>query len=204
MAMIGPIVAATAVAAAAQRAMAEAMAKTDRSWVPYAHQRGLSYRPGRQGWARVEMPRLDGVVDDVRVAVELWRDTGEVETMAMAVAEAPLQGHLEVRREGLSAKLSKLFGAQDVVLGDEAFDAAFLVKAAPPQLAPQLLVPGLRAELLAFPTTYLAYDDGSEHSHPAMVAFAAGLVVEEPDVLDRMVRVVTSLARVRSATSAYR
>ena len=37
-----------------------------------------------------------------------------------------------------------------------------------------------------------------------LVAFAAGLVVEEPDVLDRMVRVVTSLARVRSATSAYR
>jgi hypothetical protein len=192
-------------AAAAAQARAQAMAKAGHAWAPYAEQGGMAFRPGRQGWAHTEMPRLDGVLDDVRVAIELGQGLGgEIETMALAVIAAPLQGHLEVTREGLVAKLTKVFGAQDVVLGDAPFDRAFLVKATPPDLAHQLLGPLVRAEMLALPTTRLAYDDGSEHSHLAMVVFVLGALVESPDVLDRMLKVATTLARVRPTTSAYR
>jgi hypothetical protein len=199
MAMIGPMV-----AAAAAQACARAIAKADRSWPSYALERGMTHRPGRQGWAHVEMPRLDGVFEDVRVAVEIAQGTGDYETIALAGIAAPLPGHLEVTREGLVAKLSKAFGAQDVVLGDDAFDRAFLVKSAPADIAHALLPPEVRSEMLALPTTRLAYDDGSEHSQLALVVFALGAVVESPGVLDRMLRVVTTLARVRQATSAYR
>jgi len=197
---VGPMIA----AAAAAQARARAMARADQAWAPYARARGMAHRPGRQGWAHEEMPRLDGVIDDVRVAIELVASASEYETIALAATEAPLPGHVEVTREGLVAKLTKAFGAQDVVLGDDPFDRAFLVKAAPPDIAPQLLVADVRSELLALPTTRLAYDDGSEHSHPAMVVFAVGALVEAPGILDRMLRVVTTFARQRLATSAYR
>ena len=87
---------------------------------------------------------------------------------------------------------------------NHAFDRAFLVKAAPPDIAHQLLVAEVRSEMLALPTARLEYDDGSEHSHHAMVVFAVGGLVESPGILNRMLRVVTTLARVRMTTVAYR
>jgi hypothetical protein len=197
MVTIAPMIAAAA-------ARARAIAQADRAWAPYAHSRGMAHRPGREGWAHVQMPRLDGVIDDVPVALELVLGTSESQTVALAAPTAPLPGHVEVTREGLVASLTKAFGAQDVIVGDEPFDRAFLVKSAPPDIAHQLLVAEVRAEMLALPTTRLAYDDGSEHAQPALVVFAVGALVESPGILDRMLRLVTTLARVRTATSAYR
>jgi hypothetical protein len=197
MVMVGPIIAAAA-------ARARAMTQADRAWGPYARSRGMAHRPGREGWAHVQVPRLEGMIDDVPVAVELVLGTSDHQTVALAEPAAAVPGHLEVTREGLVAWLTKAFGAQDVVLGEDAFDRAFLVKATPPELAHRLLVPEVQAEMLALPTTRLAYDDGSEHSHRAMVVFAVGALVESPGILDRMLRLVCTLARVRMATSAYR
>jgi len=199
MAMVGVMA-----AAAAAQAFREATAKADAAWVPYAAARGMSYRPGRQGWAHTEMPRLDGVFHDVRVAVELGQGASQYLTAALAVSEAPLAGHLEVTREGSFAKVAKLFGAQDVVLGDETFDRAFLVKSKPADVAPQLLSPAIRAEMLALPTTWLAYDHGREHGQVALVIFSVADVVQSADVLDRILRVATMLARVRPASVPYR
>jgi len=39
---------------------------------------------------------------------------------------------------------------------------------------------------------------------PGIVVFAVGALVESPGILDRMLRVVTTLARVRMTTVAYR
>lgn len=197
MVTIAPMIAAAA-------ARARAIAQADRAWAPYARSRGMAHRPGREGWAHVQMPRLDGVIDDVPVALELVPGTGEHQTVALAAPAAPLPGHVEVTREGLVASLAKVFGAQDVVLGDDAFDRAFMVKSAPPDIAPQLLVAEVRAEMLALPTARLAYDDGSEHSHHALVVFAVDAIVESPGILDRMLRMVTTLARIRMTTAAYR
>ncbi len=197
MVMVAPMIAAAA-------ARARAIAQADRAWGPYARSRGMAHRPGREGWAHTTMPRVDGVIDDVPVALELVIGTSDYQTVALAAPTVPLVGHVEVTREGLVASLAKAFGAQDVVLGDDPFDRAFLVKSAPPDVARQLLVDEVRAEMLALPTTRLAYDDGSEHAHPALVVFAVGALVESPGILDRMLRLVATLARVRLATSAYR
>jgi len=43
---------------------------------------------------------LDGVVDDVRVAIELATGVGEPQTTALAATEAALKGHLEVCEKG--------------------------------------------------------------------------------------------------------
>jgi hypothetical protein len=57
---------------------------------------------------------------------------------------------------------------------------------------------------LALPTERLAYDDGSEHVHLAVIVFRVDGMATLPDVLDRLLQVVVALARMRPTSQAYR
>jgi hypothetical protein len=191
-------------AAAAFAARLQAMREADAAWEEYARIRGMHFRPGRIGWAHGQWPRVDGVMDRLPIAFELGSGDRGVNTVILAAPLAPIQGNLEITREGLLAKIAKVFGAQDVVLGDEAFDRAYLVKAAPEILARALLTDGVRRDLLAVEACRLAYDDGSHHRHGAMVVLEVPGVVAEPTWLDRLQGLVVEIARARLPAVPYR
>jgi hypothetical protein len=191
-------------AAGAVAARLQAMREADAAWEEYARLRGMQFRPGRVGWAHGEWPRVDGVIDRLPIAFELGSGDWGVNTVFLGAPLAPIHGNLEITREGFAAKIAKVFGAQDVVLGDEAFDGAYLVKAAPEIVARAVLADGLRRDLLAVGASRLAYDDGSHHQRGAMVVLEVPGVVAEPTWLDRLLGMVVDVARVRLPEGPYR
>jgi hypothetical protein len=190
--------------AAGAAARAAAFATADACWGGFARAHQLTQRSGRVGWAHVEWPRIEGKLEGIPVAIELMEEAASFGTAAIAAMASPLKGHLELRREGFAAKVAKLLGAQDISLGDEAFDRRFVIKASDPALAHALLTPAVRAELLHLPTRWLAYDDGSEHDYVPMVLWEVDDVVDDDDALDRMLRLVAALSRSRVVDAAYR
>jgi hypothetical protein len=180
--------------AAAQR---QAMLAADAAWEPYAMQRGMQHRSGRMGWAHTQWPRVDGGLEGVAVAIELVPRNSGVHTAVLAALPAPMEGNVEVTREGLFSKIGKLFGAQDIVLGDGAFDRAFLVKGTSELTVRALLSVAACTELLSLGADRLAYDDGSEHKHVAMVVMEIPSVVQSAEHLDRALRIVVEMSRTR-------
>ncbi len=56
---------------------------------------------------------------------------------------------LSVTREGLFDTVGKMFGGQDIQIGEPRFDAAFRIRGSSEELARDVLTPGVRAALLA-------------------------------------------------------
>jgi hypothetical protein len=96
------------------------------AWTEAASRLGLDYQ--QRGFAR---PRLEGVIDGMRVAVDVrvQRSGNNSQNFTRYRVWAPTRGFAFrlSRQTGLS-KIGKLFGAQDVELGDPGFDDAFVVK----------------------------------------------------------------------------
>jgi hypothetical protein len=174
------------------------------AWAPYAQARGLRHSPGRTGWAHEQWPRLDGVVENIQVAFELVERAQGFNSAAIAVPPAALEGHVEVTREGVLAKITKLFGAQDIVLGREAFDRAFLVRGTSKDTVSAVLRSAVQDEMLAIGVVRLAYDDGSEHQHVPTVVLELPQIVTDWTWLDRALALVVDIARVRAQDTPYR
>jgi hypothetical protein len=191
------LMAAAAAAAARRKAIGEANA----GWAGYAKARGVHFRPSHTGWAHEQLPRIDAVVDGVRSAIELAYD---LRTAVLAVPALPLAGNLHVTRENIFSSIATFLGAEDIVLGDKAFDDAFLVRASAAPVAQTLLSPPIRAELLALGAESFAYDDGSEHQDAPLVALFLRRVAVDHAELDRALRVVVETARVREGAPPYR
>jgi hypothetical protein len=183
------------------------MAIADAIWAPYAAARGMRYQPGREGWAHTEWPRIDGAIGTIAVGLQLMDDAWDVSAFlaaALARPAAPLKGHVEVSREGILSRIAKMLGAQDIVIGEQAFDRAYVVKATDESTARALLTPLVTREMLALEAKYLAYDDGTENSHGAVVVAYVPFTVIDFDSIDRRLALVAKLARAQEEHGAYR
>jgi hypothetical protein len=81
-----------------------------------------------------------------------FRSGGENESPTTQV-EVDLRGHspgsLKIYPEGVASSIAKIFGAQDIRVGDREFDALYVVKATPESLAHRLFSPERRARVIA-------------------------------------------------------
>jgi hypothetical protein len=184
--------------------MRQAILTADAAWEPYARTRGMDYSAGRIGWAHTQWPRVDGVIEGIAVALELVGRLGGYHTGALAVPIAAVQGNVEVTREGAIAKISKAFGAQDITIGDETFDRAFLVKATSEAAVRAVLSALVRSAMLEMGADRVIYDDGSEHKHVPMVLFEIPVILTEPRLLDRALRAAVEIAQTRIQETPYR
>jgi hypothetical protein len=102
---------------------------------------------------------------EVRAQVGAWTLTLDVSggkypfTRLRAPYVNPEGFHFHVYRGSIFSGLAKLLGTQDIVVGDPAFDQAFMVKATDPQRIRDLLTPDLRARLMAHPSLSLQVKD---------------------------------------------
>lgn len=100
----------------------------------WARRRGLTPEPTKRG-ARARGAYRD-LETEVDLDVEEYRELGEQGRMAVTRDETVLIRmkpsvdvfDLEVTPEGLTAKIAKLFGGQDIELGDDAFDPVFRIR----------------------------------------------------------------------------
>jgi len=193
--------AALAASAAAHR---RAIETADAAWAPYAKTHEMHHRPGRFGWAHAQSSRIDGRFDSVAVSFELAGVSRTWGTLALAIPLAPVPVNVEVRREGLLARIAHLFGVRDLSFEDEAFDRAFVVRATNEDAARALLDETTRGEMVALGVSTLAYDDGSTHEHAPMVVLGVPRIVVQEAEIDRVLQLLVKLARVRPETTPFR
>lgn len=135
-------------------------------WVSFAQRRNGTFLPGDtpDGPHMIHATR-EGVAYELRASAVADPD-GEgrtAYTTVRAEALAPTPDFVEVRTASLASKLAEAVGAQDLVVGDEAFDRRFVVKAAHVESATSVLDEAARRRLLAIP-------------HPLRFSYRAGVV----------------------------
>ena len=152
--LIGQGIAAQTVA---QRARAAAMRP---NWAAYAEERGLTVPEGG------DLPEIVGERDGARAHVSVEIDAlGMPHTRISATGPKGKGARLVVLPDpgGVLGFLKATF-RQDIEIGDEAFDEAFLIRAEPEAAAAEVLAPALRAALTTASTrgfTAFTLDDGT-------------------------------------------
>jgi len=111
------------------------------AWATFADVAGLTFDARRM--------RLGGVASDARFRIALEGDAGVLYTAITVELPRSLGLGLRMKPQGALQFLSSLFGAQDIELGDAAFDARFVIEGAvPAKVRAALASPVLRRALL--------------------------------------------------------
>lgn len=127
--------------------------RTVQMWRDVAAELGLSMQVGRG----VSRPVLTGNIGGLPVHIDTYvQRSGKSSTTytRYRVAYPHLGFELQLNRQGTFAAITKLFGAQDVEVGDSLFDSAFLVKTNDPNRLRALLTPSVRTGLLRLIASY--------------------------------------------------
>jgi hypothetical protein len=127
--------------------------RTVETWRRVGAELGLNTTVGR-GLSR---PVLSGAIAGLPVTVDTYTQrSGKNNTTytRYRVGYPPLGIGLQLKREGVFSSVTKLFGFQDVAVGDAAFDDNFNVKTNNEAKLRNLLTPSVRSGLLQFTASY--------------------------------------------------
>ena len=127
--------------------------RTVEAWRQAAAELGLIASIGK-GLTR---PVLSGTIGGHPVKIDTYtqRSGNNNTTYTRYRVEYPSLGiGLNLKREGAFSVITKLFGAQDVAVGDNLFDDAFTVKTSNPERLRALLTPSVRSGLLRLLASY--------------------------------------------------
>lgn len=127
--------------------------RTVETWRQVAAELGLSASIGK-GLSR---PTLSGQIGGRPVKIDTYTQrSGNNNTTytRYRVGYPPLGIGLNLKREGAFSVITKLFGAQDVTVGDDLFDDSFTVKTSSPERLRALLTPSVRSGLLRLLASY--------------------------------------------------
>ena len=120
----------------------------DRAWAEAADELGFSRLPV----TLLGQPKMWGDVGDARVDVyREVRGSGKQRVTYSCLDvrfPSPLGLGLKLSREGFLSSVGKLFGSQDIQVGDGAFDDALLVKGHDPKAVREFLTSARRARIL--------------------------------------------------------
>lgn len=148
--MIAVLVALTIVIYASRRNAQE----TNRAWSEAAKTLGIQYTAA----GMLSQRRMDGILPTGRIIIETFQgshENSETYTRYRALYPAPLGLKLRLAPEGFRSGLGKLSDAQDIQVGDPAFDERVIVKGMDPVEIKRFLTPDRRRHILkafaAFP-----------------------------------------------------
>lgn len=119
------------------------------SWENAARRLGLTARTG----GIFTRPTLSGRIGAIDVHVRTVNKGKNNVYTVYAVRYPQRTRPFRISREHMLSGFAKLFGAQDVTIGDHRFDSSFMVKADDPQGLATYLTPSRRVELLGFAST---------------------------------------------------
>ncbi len=123
-------------------------------WETLARSLGMTYAvtDKMMPWAWDELRSMDGIVSGHPVHVAaMFGNAGHSQYTVVTIAMPPLQLALQIEPAGILSAVAHVFGAQDVEVGDAAFDEALVVRSTDPERATRLLAAStwLRSELAA-------------------------------------------------------
>ena len=202
--MVGVVIAVVVVliimaAIAIGRSVARA---ADEAWQAAGNRLGLRYTPiqKRLFGSKEETNRhLRGTVDGRKVRVYTYTEgSGDSQTTytAYQVGFPPLGLGLKIAPQGFWGKVKKAFGSQDIEVGDEQFDEAFLVKGDHPDQIAAFLTPSRRVTVSRLITEYRGATVGDDR-----IWWRHTRVQRDPDVI---VSTVRRLAGAANALAKHR
>lgn len=171
--------------------LAQQAASAETAWRAAAKELGLTYDSGSILGNR---RRIFGIVDGIAVVVDATStrtgNTTSTNTRLDATLPRALGLGLDLRPEGMLATISKLFGTQDILVGDPGFDSSVMVQAADARRVSAWLTPPRRRAIGQF----VQANSGGRVSD-AGVSVAIRGVVRDAAVLVRTVREIVELCK---------
>lgn len=177
----------------------------DGVWATAARSLGGHYAPEGGGLSglgrrvRAEVAGRKVEVDHERLRIG---DATSVCTRLRCRAEGPSELKLRVTPEGAFSGLARAVGFQDVLVGDEAFDADYVIKASDPEVAPLWLNAYVRRRIQAVPDFRFKLERGRVEAlcpylidEPQLIVAAAEATVAFADGRQRLLRAWRKVAR---------
>ena len=170
--------------------------RTIQMWRDTAAELGLAV----SGGGGMSRPTLTGKISGLPVTVDTFvRRSGNSSTTytRYRVAYPNVGFELQLKRQGAFTAITKLFGAQDVEVGDSLFDDAFVVKTSDPNRLRDLLTPSVRTSLLRLLATYggvVISDDN--------ISFSKTGFERNPDRLKSTIQRLVATARLLASPEA--
>lgn len=164
------------------------------AWGELASQTGLNFVAGNfLGKPSV----VSGIYRGHSLALDTFsRGGGEDRTTYTRIVlglKNPTQLTLSISEEGVGSKLKKLFGAQEILVGDEAIDAKFFIKGSPEMAVQRLLTnTSLRQKLLESKSLHIElgnrilYEKRGYEGNPEKLRFVFDLLVDMAEVVGRL------------------
>lgn len=143
----------------------------------------------------IEDRRMFGRCEGVHVCVDTPADGMHRRTRFTVRYDRPLGVGLQLIRENSIDRLGKLFGGQDIEVGDPEFDGRFIVRGEPAEEVRALLTPDVRAALVRMQSVASRLVVEDDH----LMAEVVGLVTDEASLdtsLVAIARAGAALARV--------
>lgn len=176
----------------------EAFTKT---WADFAQARKMAMTPGRFFPFRANV--ITGVIENVPVQLDHYvvshGKSSTAYTRVVSRAVEPMPFTLRVYVESVFSSLGKMLGAQDIQLGDPAFDERFMVKSDNESLTRSLLDGELRRALASFEHASLSFEYRAGAVSMTWVARE-----ENPVVLDAAIRIAVLASRWRRPEQSLR
>lgn len=145
-------------------AIASRQKKINQAWQEAASQLGLQLRPAAMFSAR----QIFGVYDGYPVIVDTWSTGGKnskTYTRYCVQFPEPLGLGLKLTRQHFFSGVAKLFGAQDIEVGDNTFDDTVVVKGFDVGQVTAFLTPSRRLRIARLLTAHHACEIGDEGLH---------------------------------------
>ncbi len=170
--------------------------RTIETWRRVAAELGLGVSGGK-GMSR---PTLTGHLAGLPATIDTYVvSSGKNSTTytRYLVSYPPLGFDLKLKREHAFSGITKMFGQQDVQIGDDLFDDAFLVKTSDPSRARALLTPSVRTGLVRMLASYGTTVVHDDHIIATKVGFES-----KGEVLKSTIQRVVATARLLASPSA--
>jgi hypothetical protein len=170
--------------------------RTVEAWRQAASELGIAVSVG-SGLSR---PVLSGTIGGRPVKIDTYTQrSGNSSTTytRYRVGYPPLGIDLKLAREGAFSAITKLFGAQDVTVGDDLFDEAFTVKTSDLGKLRRLLTPSVRSGLLRLLASYGSAVITDDHLQITKARFES-----KSEVLKSTAQRMVAMARLLASPSA--
>lgn len=163
--------------------------KVDAAWNKAAELLGMQYQPGGVFGKR----SISGWMAGHRVAVDTYtKSSGKSSntyTRYRVHYPEPLGLGLQLKKEGFLSSMAKLFGSQDIEVGDPQFDDEVLVKGTDPRRVVEFLTHSRRMRILRLLNSL----DGCEIGD-ASISYSRSGTETDPERMQRHVRRMISVA----------
>jgi len=138
--------------------------RTKRVWEELAGLVDGTFVPAGGSWSGPTPPMVECTVQGLDVVVDTYvASIGRaslVYTRARTQVPTLADRTVKISREGVLASVGKLFGTQDVQVGDARYDDGFLIRASDPEWLLRHLDAGFRERHLRRPNVLIVLEDG--------------------------------------------